>query len=161
MTCIVQGTTCPLVYMQRCLLGDPDKVSVHAQASALRLHGCALVFTLLKIQASSHVHIHELYSAEYRCISEVCAPCICVGQRRMYMCITKMTRTGENLLINFTSLVCSAFFALRCVLCCPGTSECVSLRLAPECSALPRRKQNNRMSQPELQDFSFKVAPSF
>ena len=28
-------------------------------------------------------------------------------------------------------------FALRCVLCCPGTSESVSLRLAPECSALP------------------------
>ena len=28
-------------------------------------------------------------------------------------------------------------FAVRCVLCCPGTSESVSLRLAPECSALP------------------------
>ena len=30
-------------------------------------------------------------------------------------------------------------FALRCVLCCPGTSESVSLRLAPECSALPSK----------------------
>ena len=28
-------------------------------------------------------------------------------------------------------------FALRCVLCCQGTSESDSLRLAPECSALP------------------------
>ena len=42
-----------------------------------------LPVTLLKIQASIHVHVHELYSAEYRCMIKVCVPC--VGQRRVYM----------------------------------------------------------------------------
>ena len=61
------------------------------------------MFTLLKIQASIHVHVHELYSADYRCMGKVCAPCL--GQRRVYMYITKMTRTRAN----FTWLVCTAF----------------------------------------------------
>ena len=96
---------------------------LHCDCTSVRL---PCVFTLLKIQASIHVHVHELYSAEYRCMVRVCAPC--VGQRRVY--ITKMTRTRAN----FTLI-----FALRCMLCCRGTSESVSLRLAPECSALPSK----------------------
>ena len=65
------------------------------------------VFTLLKIQAL--ILVHKLYRAEYRCIVKVCAPC--VGQRRVYMYITKMTRTRAN----FTSLVCTA--SLLSVVC--------------------------------------------
>ena len=115
---------------------DRVKVSMHALACALRLHGCALAMCAsLKIQASIHVHVHvhELYSAEYPCMVQVCAPC--VGQRCVYMYITKMTRTRANLKFHIARLHC--IFALHCVLCCPGTSESVSLRLAPECSALP------------------------
>ena len=105
-----------------------------------RLRACNVCLLHWKLQASIlvHVHVHELYSAEYPCMVKVCAPC--VGQRcvYMYIIVTKMTRTRAN----FTSLVCTAFFALRCVLCCPGTSESVSLRLAPECSALPSFMHN-------------------
>ena len=74
------------------------RLPVHCDCTAARL---PCVFTLLKIQASIHVHVHELYSAEYPCMVKVCAP----GQRRVYMYITKMTRTRAN----FTSLVCTAF----------------------------------------------------
>ena len=65
------------------------------------------VFTSLKIQASIHVHVHELYSAEYRCMVKVCAPC--VGQRCVYMSITKMTRTQTSLLnsLHFCSSLCA------------------------------------------------------
>ena len=42
---------------------EPVKVSMHALACALRLHGCSAarlpcVFTSLKIQASIHVHVY-------------------------------------------------------------------------------------------------------
>ena len=53
---------------------------------------------------------NELYSAEYRCMVKVCAPC--VGQCRVYMYITKMTWTRAN----FTSLFCTA--SLLSVVCC-------------------------------------------
>ena len=128
----------PVVYMQRCLHGDTDMLKVHAMKFGLqrRISACRTaaprtlarcrcmrkplhcdctavhlpwVFTLLKVQASIHVHVHELYSAEYRCMVKVCAPC--VGQRRVYMYITKMTRTRAN----FTSLVCTA--SLLSVVC--------------------------------------------
>ena len=69
---------------------------MHCDCTAARL---PCVFTLLKIQALIHVHVHELYSAEYPC-----APC--QGQRHVYMYITKMTRTRAN----FTSLVCTTAF---------------------------------------------------
>ena len=51
-------------------ISDPGKVLMHALASALQLHGCALAMCviLLKIQASIHVHVHELHSAEHRCM---------------------------------------------------------------------------------------------
>ena len=44
-------------------------------------------------------------------------------------------------------------FALRCALCCPGTSESVSLRLAPECSALPSRKWSTKFRASSVRDF--------
>ena len=81
---------------------------LHCDCTAVRL---PWVFTLLKIQASIHVHVHELYSAEYRCMVKVCTPC--VGRRRIYIYITKMTRTWAN----FTSLVCTA--SLLSVVCYP------------------------------------------
>ena len=82
------------------------KVSMHALASALRLHGCALACHVCLLYWKYRLwfmYIHELYSAEYRCMVKVCAPC--VGQRRIDMYITKMTRTRAN----STSLVCIAF----------------------------------------------------
>ena len=85
---------------------DPVKVSMHALACDCTAARLPCVFTSLKIQASIHVHVHvhELYSAEYpACMVKVCAPR--VGQRCVYMYITKMTRTRAN----FTSLVCTAF----------------------------------------------------
>ena len=77
---------------------------MHCDCTAARL---PCVFTLLKIQASIHVHVHELYSAEYRCMVKVCVPC--VGQRRVYMsctCISPklMTRTRANSHHSFVGL---------------------------------------------------------
>ena len=96
------GFTAQNICLSHSSTKDPVKVSmhgpVHCDCTAARL---PCVLTLLKIQASIHVHVHELYSAEYPCMVKVCAP----GQRHVYMYITKMTRTRAN----FTSLVCTAF----------------------------------------------------
>ena len=54
-----------------------------------------------------------------------------------------MTRTRAN----FTIARLHRIFALRCVLCCPGTSESISFRLAPQCSALPSTSTSPRNSE--------------
>ena len=148
---------------------DPGKVSMHAQASALRMHGCALAMGVyftentgfdsctctewcgeigsptsldacnsgassdVREPISLHQAVHELYSAEYRCMVKVCAPC--VGQCRVYMYITKMTRTWAN----FTSLVCTA--SLLSVVCYAVQERQKAFRSGSPQNALPNRKR--------------------
>ena len=99
---------------------DPVKVSMHALACALRLHGCALAMCVYFTENTGsihvHVHVHELDSAEYRCMVKVCAPC--VGQRRVYIMVHVHHQNDQDQgKFHIARLHCS--FALRCVLCCP------------------------------------------
>ena len=70
---------------------------LHCDCTAARL---PCVFTLLKIQASINVHVHEtLQPAEYWCMVKVCAPW--VGHCRVHMYITKNTWQKDQDLGNF------------------------------------------------------------
>ena len=110
-----------------CRTAVPRTGMEHALASALRLHSCALAMcvTLLKLQASSHVHVHELHSAESQCMRPM------RRQRRiMNMYNTRMTRAGANWKV--TSLLCFAFCSSFCAVLPRNVSK-RWLRLAPEC----------------------------
>ena len=155
----------PIVYMQRYLLGDPDmlkvhvhlheteftaqniclshsstkvrkdpvKVSMHALACALRLHGCALAMCVYFTENTGFDSCTCTWTLQRRISMH--GKGMCPMRRPTLRVHVHHQNDQDQGKFHIVRLHC--IFAVRCVLCCPGTSESVSLRLAPECSALP------------------------
>ena len=162
MACIVEGTT--VVYMQRCLHGDsdmlkvhvhvhetrftaqniclshsstkdPGKVSMHAQASALWLHGCAFAMGVYFTENTGFDSCTCTCTWTLQRWISMHGKSMCPMRRPMSRIHVHHQNDQDPGKFHIPRLHC--IFALRCVLCYPGTSESVSFRLAPECSALP------------------------